>query len=296
MTSGSIRGVIVKGIGGFYYVRAGDGTEYTLRARGVFRKRKITPLIGDNVRFTPGEGEEEGWIDEILPRRNELTRPPVANLSRLMIVIAPRPKPDFLLVDALLVTARRQNIEPALVINKSDLDPEWCEKIHNEYAGTGDGIYVTTAKTRQGLDALAAALRKGICCFAGQSGVGKSTIVTAVTGIHLDTGEISRKIDRGKHTTRHAELIIQNDYRVLDTAGFSLMSETDPEEPVILKTYYPEFAPYDSQCRFQPCYHGSEPGCAVLKARDDGLIANERVARYHQLLEKAREEWKGRYE
>ena len=296
MTSGSMRGVIVKGIGGFYYISAGDGTEYTLRARGVFRKRKITPLIGDDVRFTPGEGEEEGWIDEILPRRNELTRPPVANLSQLMIVIAPKPKPDLLLVDALMVTARRQNIEPALVINKSDLDPEWCEIIRGEYAGTGYGVYVTSAKTRQGLDALAAVLRKGICCFAGQSGVGKSTIVTAVTGIHLDTGEISRRIDRGKHTTRHAELIIQNNYRVLDTAGFSLLSETDPEDPVMLKAYYPEFTPYDSQCRFQPCYHGSEPGCAVLKARDDGLIAKARVARYHQLLEKAREAWKGRYE
>lgn len=296
MTDGSMRGVIVKGIGGFYYVRNENAEEYTLRARGAFRKQKITPLIGDAVRFTPGEGEDEGWIDEILPRENELVRPPVANLCCLLIVIAPKPKPDLLLVDTLLVEARKQGITPVLVINKSDLDPDLCREIRGEYAGTGDDILITSVKKRQGLDELGTVLRRGICCFAGQSGVGKSSLAAAVTGIHLDTGEISRRIARGKHTTRHAELMVLDGYQVLDTAGFSLLSQAEPEDPVMLKDYYPEFTPYDSLCRFQPCYHSSEPGCAVLKARDDGHIARARVERYHELLNKAKEAWKGRYE
>ncbi|MFH1879755.1 MAG: ribosome small subunit-dependent GTPase A [Bacillota bacterium] len=291
-----MRGVIVKGIGGFYYVHAGNGQVYTLRARGVFRRQKITPLIGDAVTFTPVEGEEEGWIDQILPRQNVMIRPPVANVTCLMIVVSPKPKPDLLLVDSLLVEARRQRITPVLVINKSDLDPALCEAIRGEYENTGDPVMIVSAKHRQGLAELEALLRRGICCFAGQSGVGKSTLVTAMTGMQLGTGEISKKIGRGKHTTRHTELLIHNGFQVLDTAGFSLVSQAAPENPVMLKNFYPEFAPYESRCRFQPCYHLREPGCAVLKARNDGLIAKERVLRYHQLLENAKEVWKERYE
>jgi len=291
-----MRGTIVKGIGGFYFVSAPNGQVYTLRARGIFRRQKITPLVGDAVRFTPGEGEEEGWIDQILERENELIRPPVANISRLMIVVAPKPQPDLLLVDTLLVEARRQRITPVLVIHKTDLDAERCAQIRDEYRGTGDTVLLTSMKRAQGLEELAALLRTGICCFAGQSGVGKSSLVSAITGIRLDTGEISRKIARGKHTTRHTELIIRNGYQVLDTAGFSLVEQAEPEDPVLLKDYYPEFAPLESACRFQPCYHLSEPGCAVLRARDDGQISKARVERYHQLLQKAKEAWKGRYE
>ncbi len=290
-----MRGVIVKGIGGFYYVHAGNGQVYTLRARGVFRRQKITPLIGDGVTFTPVEGEE-GWIDQILPRQNVMIRPPVANVTYLMIVVSPIPKPDLLLVDSLLVEARRQRITPVLVINKSELDPALCLAIRGEYETTGDPVMIVSAKRKQGLTELEALLRRGICCFAGQSGVGKSSLVTAITGMQLNTGEISQKIEKGKHTTRHAELLIHNGFQVLDTAGFSLASQVVPEEPVLLKNYYPEFAVYESQCRFQPCYHLCEPGCAVLKARDSGQIAKERVLRYHQLLEIAKDVWKGRYE
>lgn len=295
MTAEELRGVIVKGIGGFYYVQTDDGQVYTLRARGAFRKQKITPLVGDAVTFIPGEAEE-GWFDQILPRKNELLRPPVANLAYLVIVIAPTPKTDFLLVDSLLAHARRQSIEPVLVINKSDLDPALCEYIRGEYQMAKDGIFITSATRNLGLDGLKELMMRGICCFAGQSGVGKSSLLTAITGIKLDTGEISRRIDRGKHTTRHTELMIHNGYKVLDTAGFSLLTQADPEDPVKLKTYYPEFMPYDSLCRFQPCYHFSEPGCAVLKARNEGKISSARVSRYHQLLEQAKEAWKARYE
>lgn len=293
---GNMRGVIVKGIGGFYSIRADDGQVFVLRARGIFRKRKQTPLIGDWVVFSPGEGEDDGWIDRIEPRKNELIRPPVANVSYLMIVIAPIPKPDFLLVDMLLADARRMNIEPVLVVNKSDLDPAFCEAFAEEYEATGDKVFVVSARMKTGLGALNGLMHAGICCFAGQSGVGKSSLVTAITGIELAAGAISERIERGKHTTRHVELLIQNGYQVLDTAGFSLLEQPEPEDPVKLKSYYPEFAEFESQCRFQPCYHHSEPGCAVLKAAREGQIAKGRVERYHQLLEKTKEAWKVRYE
>ncbi len=292
----AMKGVIVKGIGGFYYIRATDGQIYTLRARGVFRKDKITPMIGDSVRFTLGLGEDESWIDEILERKNELVRPPVANIAYLFIVIAPKPKPDLLLTDSLMIEARKQNIAPVLIINKSDLDPALCTEIKQQYAATGDPVAITSVKNGEGLTQLQALMRKGICCFAGQSGVGKSSLVAAVTGIDLDVGEISQKIGRGKHTTRHAELLMKDGFEVLDTAGFSLLAQAQPEDPVMLKDYYPEFSEYESQCRFQPCYHYSEPGCAVLKARDAGDIPTERLERYHQLLANAKQAWEGRYE
>ena len=293
---GGMRGVIVKGIGGFYSIRTDDGRVFILRARGVFRKRKQTPLIGDWVVFSPGEGEDEGWIDRIEPRKNELIRPPVANVSYLIIVIAPVPKPDLLLVDMLLADARRKNIEPVLVVNKSDLDFVFCGAIAGEYEATGDKVFIVSARKKTGLSALDSLMRAGICCFAGQSGVGKSSLVTAITGIALTAGAISERIERGRHTTRHAELIMQNGYQVLDTAGFSLLEKPEPEDPVMLKSYYPEFSEFESQCRFQPCYHYSEPGCAVLKAAQEGRIAEGRVERYHQLLDKAKEAWKVRYE
>ena len=296
MTNQTLQGVIVKGIGGFYSIRIADGQVFTCRARGIFRKQKITPLVGDTVLFTPNGDEEESWIDEILERKNELLRPPVANVAYLLVVIAPKPKPDLLLVDALLVEARKQGITPVLVINKSDLDRSFCEKARDEYAQSGDRVLITSSKKQQGLAELDTLLQTGICCFAGQSGVGKSSLVSAVTGLQLVTGDISRKTSRGKHTTRHAELMIQGDYQVLDTAGFSLLSPTEPEDPVLLKQYYPEFAPYDAFCRFQPCYHDSEPGCAVLKAMKDGHIPKARVERYHVLLQKEKEAWKQRYE
>ena len=296
MTASDMRGTILKGIGGFYYIAADNGQVYTLRARGVFRKQRITPLVGDAVRFTPGEGDDEGWIDRILERKNELVRPQVANISRLLIVIAPIPAPDLLMVDTLLVHARRQGITPVLVINKTDLDGKLCAMIREQYLCTGDTILMTSIVNGDGLDALAALLQTGICCFAGQSGVGKSSLVSTVTGIELNTGEISGRTARGKHTTRHTELFVRDGFQVLDTAGFSLLAQAEAEDPVGLKDWYPEFIPFESQCRFQPCYHHSEPGCAVLEALEQGKITRERVERYHQLLNKAKEAWKGRYE
>lgn len=289
-------GVIVKGVGGLYYARDAQGMVYVLRAKGKFRRQRMTPMVGDRVRFTPGEGEEHGWVEEILPRESELVRPPVANIRHIVLVIAPQPAPDLLLIDTLIVMAIRQGIRPALVVNKCDLDEELFEKIRREYAGLDAPILETSARTDRGLDEFRSLLRTGICCLAGQSGVGKSTLLSAATGLALQTGEISKKINRGRHTTRHAELLFSGGYQVLDTPGFSLLELWQDLEPVKLKEYYPEFSAYEGQCRFSPCYHLSEPGCAVLEAVENGELSRERLDRYHQLLKKVQETWRKRYD
>jgi len=292
----SAEGVIVKGVGGLYYARGEDGGTHVLRARGIFRRRHITPMVGDRVRFTPGQGEEHGWVEEILPRESQLVRPPVANVRYLVIVLAPAPAPDYLLIDTLIAMALRQGIRPTLVVNKCDLDGGTYEAVRSDYAGLGAPLLAVSALSGQGMDGLRSLLASGVCCLAGQSGVGKSTLLCAATGLRLQTGEISQKIHRGRHTTRHAELLFSGEYRVLDTPGFSLLELWDGLEPIRLKEYYPEFAPYEGQCRFSPCYHLSEPGCAVLKAARAGEISQARLERYHLLLKKAQEAWRNRYD
>lgn len=292
----SAEGVIVKGVGGLYYARGENGGTHVLRARGIFRRRHITPMVGDRVRFTPGQGEEHGWVEEILPRESQLVRPPVANVRYLVIVLAPAPAPDYLLIDTLIAMALRQGIRPALVVNKCDLDGGTYEAVRSDYAGLGAPLLAVSALSGQGMDGLRSLLASGVCCLAGQSGVGKSTLLCAATGLRLQTGEISQKIHRGRHTTRHAELLFSGEYRVLDTPGFSLLELWDGLEPIRLKEYYPEFAPYEGQCRFSPCYHLSEPGCVVLKAARAGEISQARLERYHLLLKKAQEAWRNRYD
>ncbi len=290
------QGVIVKGVGGLYYARDAEGQVHVLRAKGKFRKQKITPMVGDRIRFTPGSGDEHGWVEDILPRDSELIRPPVANIRHIMLVVAPQPAPDFLLIDTLIVMARKQGIEPVMVVNKCDIDPALFDIVRRDYQGLDAPVVRVSAKTGEGMEDLRALLKQGICCFAGQSGVGKSTLLSAATGLTLETGEISRKISRGRHTTRHAELLFSGDYQVLDTPGFSLLELWEGLEPIQLKEYYPEFFPYEGECRFAPCYHLSEPGCAVLAAAKNGDVSQARLERYHQLLKKAQESWRNRYD
>ena len=296
MDSVAPEGVIVKGVGGLYYARDEHGEIHVLRAKGKFRKQRITPMVGDRINFTPGEGDEHGWVEEILPRDSELIRPPVANIRHIVLVMAPQPAPDFLLMDTLIVMAVKQGIQPAIVVNKCDLDEGLFEQVQQEYRGLNVPICKVSAKTGEGIEALRDLLRGGICCFAGQSGVGKSTLLSAATGLELETGEISRKISRGRHTTRHAELLFSGEYCVLDTPGFSLLELWEGLEPIQLKEYYPEFEPYEGECRFAPCYHLSEPGCAVLQAAREGELSQARLERYHQLLKKAQEAWRNRYD
>jgi ribosome biogenesis GTPase len=213
-------------------------------------------MVGDRVLFTPGTGEEEGWIEEILPRRSSFVRPPVANVECLLIVLCPEPAPDWLLAERLLVECRRQGIDSLLVASKADLDGgALAEAMRRDYAGAEAPVFPVSAVTGEGLDALREAMAGRLCCLAGQSGVGKSTLLSALTGIDLEAGELSQKIARGKNTTRRAELLVSGDLKVFDTAGFSLLALSGRMEPESLRLYYPEFGPYEGRCRFDECNH-----------------------------------------
>ena len=298
-----MEGVIVRGRGGFYTVRDSQGQEYVLRAKKKFRRQRITPLVGDRVYFTPGEGEaegkeEDGWVEEILPRISQCLRPPVANITLLCIVTAPQPAPDWLLVDKLLIFARRQGLKTLLILNKADLPnaSETAALAKAMYAGADMDVCAVSAQSGQGAEELLQYMKGHTCCFSGQSGVGKSTLLNALFGLSQETGDISRKIQRGKNTTRHAELFSFGDVSVIDTPGFSLLEMDEVFDPVLLRDYYPEFAPYAGACRFSPCYHGTEPGCAVLQAAGDGKIDRQRLERYHILLAECRQAWRDRYD
>ena len=290
------QGTLIRGYGGFYTVRDAEGQEFTLRCKKKFRRLGLSPLVGDEVLFTPGEGEEHGWLEEILPRSSQCLRPPVANVSLLLIVVAPVPEPDLLLVDRMMVRARAQGMDMLLVVNKCDLDEGLAQELSAQYAGAQVPVYAVSAESGQGLATLRERMGGRLCCLTGQSGVGKSTLLNALLGLSLETGEISRKIQRGKNTTRHAELLIKDGLRVLDTAGFSLLELDGGMEPVTLKEYYPEFAEYEGKCRFEPCYHDREPGCAVTAACGEGAIHPQRLARYRALLTEVRQAWRERYD
>ena len=292
-----MKGIITRGVGGLYYVRGNeDDKEYVLRARGIFRKRHVTPLVGDRVEFTPGQGEEHGWLEEIEPRLSESLRPPVANVELLMLVVAPVPEPDLLLIDRLIVRALASGMQPMVLVNKSDLDPQMYERIVQEYQGTPLEVMRVCAHTGEGLDALRERMRGHIVCFAGQSAVGKSSLINALFGLSLETGGLSRKTERGRHTTRHAELLFIGDMRLMDTPGFSLLTLEETLEPEKLREYYPEYEACAQQCRFQPCLHDREPGCAVRAKVASGELSATRHERYRTLLEEVKATWRGRYD
>ena len=292
-----MQGTLVKGIGSFYTVRTEQGREYILRCKKKFRRERMTPMVGDCVRFTPGSGEEHGWLEEILPRKTECIRPPVANVTMLVIVIAPAPEPDMVLTDRQVSRAFGQDMKVVIVVNKTDLDPELAEKTGRQYAAAGIPVYGVSALKGTGLAELKEAMASGgLCCLTGQSGAGKSTLLNALLDLDLETGSISRKIARGKNTTRHTELIEKNGLKVMDTAGFNLLEAENELEPDRLKERWPEFSCYEGKCRFRECLHDREPGCAVTEAAQRGEISGERLARYRLLLAETRETWRERYD
>ena len=291
-----IKGEIKEGRGGFYTVRDETGQEHILRAKKKFRRDGISPLPGDRVMLSPGSREEHGWLEEILPRASLCLRPPVANITLMVIVIAPEPVPDYLLVDKLLVYADMQGIRPLIAVNKSDIGMETYEKARDIYKSSGAPVIALSASSGQGLDELCSRMRGELTGFAGQSGVGKSALLSMVTGTELISGAISDRIKRGKQTTRHTTLLYHDGMRVMDTPGFSLLELPRGMEPEQLSGYYPDFRPYEADCRFNPCLHLTEPGCAVKKACEAGDINASRLLRYGELMETVKKTWRERYD
>ena len=291
-----MEGSILRGIGSFYTVLCDeDGQEYTLRAQKKLRHQKLTPMVGDRVRFTPGQGEENGWLEEIFPRKSMMIRPSVANVDMLMLVVASVPQPDLLLVDKLILRANAGNMTPAICVNKIDLGDDLARQIEREYAGTQLRVFAVSAQTGEGVESLREAMCGKVTCLAGQSAVGKSSLLNRLFGLELETGGLSRKTERGRHTTRRSEMMALDGMFVLDTPGFSLLELEETMEPEAFAQLYPEYNALAGECRFQPCQHDREPGCAVHAAVDQGKLSPERWARYRELLGEVREKWKGRY-
>ncbi len=292
-----MQGILLRGIGGFYYAMDGQGRVHTLRAQGKLRRERMKPMVGDRVEIAPGEGGEHGWIIGILPRRNALVRPPVANIDVIVVVVAAAtPDPDLMMADRLMLNARRAGIDVQLVVNKCDLDAASAADIAAQYRGADVNPLPVSAATGEGLGALRERLRGRVHALAGQSGAGKSTMINALYGLSQETGGLSRRIERGRNTTRSCELIpVPDGGMVLDTPGFSLL-ETELFDPVEIKDGYPEFAPYEGRCFFQPCYHATEPRCAVREAVAAKEIDPQRHGRYVELLNDMKTRWRDRYD
>lgn len=279
-------GIILKGIGGFYYVETA-GEVYECKARGIFRKDSFSPLPGDKVNITVlDEGKKTGNIDEISPRTLHLIRPAVANVTQLAVVLAVKsPLPDFMLLDKLFVTAQLKELDAILLINKIDLDEDGeGERIAAAYGRAGYTCIPVSSKYNTGFSSLKEQLKDKITVFAGQSGVGKSTLLNRIMDSRvMQTGEISGKIERGKHTTRHAELVeLETGGYIVDTPGFSSLELTEIKYNE-LDTFYPEFLERRLECKFTRCSHISEPSCSVKAALAEGLIDKGRYERYIEL-------------
>ena len=290
------QGKIVKGIGGFYYVDIGEEI-LECRARGSFRKQKITPLVGDNVEITVNDGEHENTIDKIFGRKNSLIRPPLANIDRLFILASiTDPKINTTIIDKLIAIAEYKKIEPVVVLTKTDLDSDY-EKYVKIYEGAGFKVVVCDNTKGVGADEIRELLSGCVSAFTGNTGVGKSTLLNNIfPELELQTGETSKKLGRGRHTTRHCELFKTDGGYIADTPGFSSLDFERCEK--ILKGDLPycfrEFEPYLGSCKFSTnCSHVSDKGCAVLQALADGRISPSRHESYVSMYNEVKDikEW-----
>lgn len=283
-----MRGRIIKGIAGFYYVRCG-GKVYECRAKGVFRKDNRKPLVGDRVEMDVlDETEALGNISGLLPRESELIRPAVANVDQALVIFAiVKPQPNFNLLDRFLIMMGRQGMDCIICFNKADMDTEGLgEKYRRIYSGCGCRTLTASAREGTGIPELRSLLAGHVTVVAGPSGVGKSSVINCLqSSVVMETGEISAKIGRGKHTTRHSELIaIEEDSYILDTPGFSSLGLFDLEKEQ-LAGFYPEFAAHERYCRFGGCAHMGEKDCGVKAAVEKGAIARLRYDNYCLLYE-----------
>lgn len=282
-----MKGIILKGIGGFYYVETAEGI-YECKARGLFRKQKISPLAGDRCEIM-AMPDGTGFVEELLPRKNVLVRPPVANVDRMYIVCAAAsPDPLPILIDKLSVVAVKEDIEACIVINKMDLQQEETEKLKETYEKAGFKVFTVSAKTGEGIDELKQDMAGRLSVFAGCSGVGKSSILNCIMpDVKRETGGVSEKIKRGRHTTREVSLISFSDGGyIADTPGFSEIEITEltDVEKEELYLYFPEIEEYAVGCNFRDCRHLSEPGCSVKKAVEDGNISPLRYESYKEIF------------
>ena len=288
-----MQGKIIKGIAGFYYVHVVEFGVYECKAKGVFRKEKIKPLVGDVVEIDVlDETEKKGNIIEILERSNELIRPAVANIDQALVVFAiTKPKPHFNLLDRFLVMMESKGIPVILCFNKKDIaTSEEIQQLKEIYANCGYEIVFTSARENQNIEDVKSLLKNKTTAIAGPSGVGKSSIINLLQeNVQMETGSISEKIERGKHTTRHSELIwIEENTYIMDTPGFSSLytNEFEKEE---LKYYFTEFEPYEGNCRFLGCDHVHEPDCAVKEALEEGKIHPIRYENYLEMYKELKE-------
>lgn len=284
-----MQGKIVKGISGFYYVHVVGTGIYECKAKGVFRNRKVKPLVGDNVEIVVLDEEKRlGNVEKILSRKNELIRPAVSNIDMALVIFAAaKPDPNFNLLDRFLCMMEYQKVPVTICFNKCDLvSGEEKEKLWQIYAPAGYDILFTSVKTGENIGNLKALLADKTTTVAGPSGVGKSSLINELqTGVRMQTGAISDKIGRGKHTTRHSEIIsIGQDTYIMDTPGFSSM-DLPGFEKEDLWTCYPEFVPYEPECRFIGCSHIGEPDCGVKNALAEGKINQVRYDNYVMLYE-----------
>lgn len=292
-------GKIIRGVGGFYYVHAQDGFTYECRAKGIFRRDKKKPLVGDDVEISVLDAQEKsGNVDVLLPRKNELLRPAVANVDQAMVVFAAAsPKPNLNLLDRFLIRMNRLRIPVIICFNKTDLsDAETLRRLADIYRGCGSEVCFLSVAQREGVSRIQELLEAKTTALAGPSGVGKSSLTNLMLqNEYMEVGEVSQKIDRGRHTTRHTELLVlprpergaQADTYLLDTPGFSSLYLEDVEYEE-LKDYFQEFTVFEPYCRFQGCMHLREPDCAVKEAVESGEIHRARYESYKLLAEELR--------
>ncbi len=282
-------GKIIKGIAGFYYVYVSGSGLYECKAKGIFRKDNLKPMVGDNVEIDViDESDRTGNVKRLYERRNELIRPVVANIDQALVIFAVKePDPNFNLLNRFLVSMELQGVPVVICFNKQDkISPEEKEFLKNAFLGSPYRLIYTSAKYGEGIEELKKVLSGKTTAVAGPSGVGKSSIIKAINpGADVETGEISKKLARGKHTTRHSEIIrIDDDTFIMDTPGFSSLY-VDIEREEELKDYFPEFGEYAPECRFNGCIHINEPDCAVKAAVTSGKISDIRYKSYREIYD-----------